>query len=570
MLTAIVVGALVASAWGEVRAAKKEAAEFLSDTDRFVDFGVELRVVQKDPNGRELVAGKPLLRVVNKYRFGGMVDVKAAPAQYVGPSRDPQIWYCSEDQAPLILHGDDLPLGLLVYGSEGAGKTVCLAMWHFLRVLEHIGEGREGGQTAPTEPRLEMVRAEMRRLYRREWYRYKASEDLFIFADGDEDRATKIRLVSTHKQSEAQGSRVQGFSWSWAGRDEAQDQVEAHEDIESRGRAARDGRYKQLATATAKDNPQWRTFRDKLLTSVVANDNLWQKFTLLGRRSPFVPDTFWDAKRGSMSLREYMRRVEAQDVPPELVLYGAWERGDLEKPGNLRRIPPGAIDVTAEVMSRWGSNITLLAGHDPGTLFDVTILLKAYRLKGIPAPVWWVVGEVTTEKTTTEQHVKALLEVARRDWQVNGLDFKGRPMEDGATMLVRADPYSDSGTGDKSPDRSVYTVFRQHGIRIMPAAHIASVDKTKVGRVPKEGRIDMVQTLLCAADGTRRLYVNCDDRREPVAPKLVEAFETCERDAAGKAETQRKDKRDMSHWPAALGYGLWEIERPRVEKRNAA
>lgn len=559
LLLALVIGALVASACGEARAARKEAAEFLSDTDRFVDFGIELRVVQKDPHGRELIAGKPLLRVVNKYRFGGMVDVKETPAQYVGPSRDPQIWYCSEDQAPLIMHGDELPLGLLVYGSEGAGKTVCLAMWHMLRVLEHIGESREGGQTAPTEPRLEMVRAEMRRLYRREWYRYKASEDLFVFADGDEDRATKIRLVSTHKQSEAQGSRVQGFSWSWAGRDEAQDQVEAHEDVESRGREAAYGRYRQLATATAKDNPQWRTFRDFVLSS-----GKWVKHTLLGRRSPFVWPSFWDDKMATMSPREYARRVEAQDVPPERVLYSTWERGDAVQPLGLRPVPENAVDVTAEVLARWGSNLSVLVGHDPGNLFDVSILLKAYRLPRSARHTWWVVDEVTTEQSTTENHVRALLQRGRDRWNCNQVDWKGRPVEDGPRMLVRADPYSDSGAGDAQPDRSVYTVFRQHGLTIHPAAYIAAADKVKVGRVPKEGRIDMVQTLLCAADKSRRLYVACDDRRTPAAPKLVDAFETCERDEAGKAETQRKDKRDHSHWPAALGYGLWVLERPRL------
>ena len=33
---------------------------------------------------------------------------------------------------------------------------------------------------------------------------------------------TRIRFQHTHRQSAAQGSPVQGFNWSWAGRDEMQ------------------------------------------------------------------------------------------------------------------------------------------------------------------------------------------------------------------------------------------------------------------------------------------------------------------------------------------------------------
>jgi hypothetical protein len=573
-LLGLVLGvALRSSLSWEVRRAQGEVDEYLSDVDRYVDFGVLIKVVRQDlENGRELIDGKPPLVVLRTISLGGMVDTKSSPPTIVGPSRDPKVWYCSEEQEPLILHEDALPLGLLVYGSEGAGKTTCLAMWHFVRVLEAIGEGREGGQTAPTEPRLEMVRAEMKKLYRPEWYRYKASDDLFVFADGGgrgEEVSTRIRLVSTHKQSAAEGSRVQGFNWSWCGRDEAQDQVDAHEDIENRGRDAPGGgaRYRQLATATAKDHPQWRRFRDMLLTSIRADGEiLWKKFTLLITRSPFVSREFIETKRASMSERSFRRRMLAEDVPPERVLYNTWDAGDHLAPLNLRPIPESAVDVTAEVLRHWGGNLQLLAGHDPGKLFDVTILMKAYRLPKIKKPVWWVVGEVTTERSTTDAHVKELLHVAREKFHCNTLDWKGRPSEDGARMLVRADPYSDSGAGDAQPDRSVYTVLRLSNILIHPAAYVAKADKLKVGRVPKEGRIDMMLTLLCAADKqTRRLYVDCDERRQPVAPRLVEAFETCERDGTGAAETQRKDQNDMSHWPAATGYGLWVLERPRVE-----
>jgi hypothetical protein len=71
----------------------------------------------------------------------------------------------------------------------------------------------------------------------------------------------------------------------------------------------------------------------------------------------------------------------------------------------------------------------------------------------------------------------------------------------------------------------------------------------------------MLNRLFRDASGRTRLYVDCDDRRSPAAPKLVEALETSERNDAGVAEWERKDARDKSHWPAALAHALWPWEK---------
>jgi hypothetical protein len=521
------------------RKAERALHERVHGADRFVDMGVILRVVRSDPAGEELISGKPPLVVLRETPLGGMVDTSANPPQFCGPSRDPLIWYCSEDQEPLILHSAELPLGLLVYGSEGAGKTVCLAMWHFVRVLEHLGEGREGGQTAPTEPRLEMVRAEMFALYRPTWYRYRASEGVLRFADG-----SRVRLVSTHRQSEAQGSRVQGFSWSWCGRDECQDQVEAHEDIESRGRAAANGNYRQLATATAKDNPRWRTFRDGLLTS-----GLWVKRTLLIARSPFVHPSFIEAKKRTLSLREFKRRMEAQDMGPERATYPGWERTLSLKP--YPRV--GARDVTRVVLSRkTGIRAhTLLSGHDPGSLKRATVFLRAFQMPGDADPAWWVVGEVYTEGLSCEAHGLEVLKYARQRWGVNL-----RPTPDADAMHMRCDPY---GKSEKKPDRDVFRIMARLGIDIKAAQYSKSGEGT--GQIKRESRIEMVNRLLCDASGRRRLFIDCDDRGQPCAPKLVEGLEASERDELGRPEVERKDSSDLSDCPAALGYALWPFEK---------
>ena len=526
--------------------------EVVDDPDRFVDIGVELRTVAADPNGLELIEGKPKLRILRTRHFGGMLDSRAVPARLVGPSRSPQVWYCSEDQESVLLNVEG-KAGQLVYGSEGAGKTVVLAMFHYFQWISHLGEDREGGATAPTGDRLDLVRAEMFRLYPSSWYTFRVADGILVFAD-----KTRIRLVSTYQQSAALGSPIQGFSWSWATRDEGQDQVERHSDIESRGRAAKHGVYPQLITATAKDNPDWRTLRDMLQAS-----GLWTRRTMLATSSPFVAPSFWEAKRLTMTPREYDRRILAMDVGPERMLYYTWAR-DL----SVRPVPQiGAEDVTSQVLSQWGNGISVLVGHDPGKLWHVSVLLKAYRDKNPIGYSWFVVDEVTTRQSTVETHVGELLTKLREDWGCNRPDWKGRRAEGGNIAMVRADPYSDSSSGD-APDRGVYTTFRKQGILIHPAAYAPSANVLKVGRVSKEGRLDMVNRLLCSADGSRRLFVACDDLRRPAAPKLVDALETMERDVAGRAEMERKDDRDKSHWPAALGYALWQVERPRMEERR--
>jgi hypothetical protein len=528
------------------RKAERELHEAVHGADRFVDMGVALRVVRADENGEELLEGKPKVVVLREHRFGGMVDTQASQPFFCGPSTSPVIWYCSEDQEPIVLHGDDLPLGLLVYGSEGAGKTTALAQWHFIRVLEHLGEGREGGQTAPTEPRLEMVRAEMFRLYPSTWFKYRASEGVVRFVDG-----TQIRLVSTYRQSEAQGSRVQGFSWSWCGRDEAQDQIDAHEDIESRGRAARDGKYKQLGTCTAKDNPRWRTFRDVLLKS-----GQWLKLTLLAERSPFVAKAFWAAKKATMSAREWARRGLALDVAPERATYPAWSRE-----GNLRARPQlGLRNITSQVIrAKTGEQQhVILVGYDPGSYKQAAIFLSAYEFEqprqrwlDVPAgePLWWVRAELYRKGMTTEAFGQELLAMARNVYGVNR-----RP--DGERMHVRADPY---GKSLKHPDKDVYKIFDRLGISIKSAQY--SKQGTGNGQVPQESRIEMVNRLLCSATGMRRLFIDVDEFGRPVAPKLVESIEGSERDEAGNAETERKDETDLSDCPSALGLALWPFEK---------
>jgi hypothetical protein len=515
----------------------RKVSDRVEGFDRFVDVGVVLRVIRVDPNGDITLDSGRRARVLREHRWGGLVDTKATPPAIVGPSRNPRIWMCSESQEPIILHADSVPLGHLVIGSEGAGKTTALAMWHHRRWIENLGEFREGGQTAPVLNRLGLVKDEFKKLWRPSWGRYCQRDDFtgFELCDG-----SRIRFQHTHRQSASQGSPIQGFNWSWAGRDEFQDQIDVHLDIESRLRAAKAGRAKQLATATAKDDPDWRTLRD----SIIAGGQ-WAMSRLLVAESPFVAENFLAVKRQSgVTEREFRRRWLAEDVPPESRVYFSWDRKE-----NLRPAPHvGARRVTSLVLSRKTGNRrhNLLIGHDPGTAKAASVFLEAYEIRG--EICWWVRGELWTLHKSTEQHALDALAIARK--------FGCNVRPDGEIAHVRAQPV---GQAEDRPDLDVYRIWSRCGFDIKAAQY--KKDGTGTGVIKKDARIEMVNRLLCDAAGKRRLFIDVDDHGKPVAPKLVEAFETMERDHRGRAEHEAKDEKDPTDAPCALGYALHPFEK---------
>lgn len=567
---------------GRKRRLEQRLEERVTATDRFVDISVRLCTVVQDPNGEELLEGCPKLRVVREQVYGGIVDTRRARPAII--TTDPKFlspitWYCSEEQEPIVVHADDEPLGQLVYGSEGAGKSTALIQWLYFRWLELLGGRYQIGVSAPIEGRLSVVLEEFRRAWPASWYWYRTADDIAQLCDG-----TLIRFRSTYQQSAAQGSRWQGFNLAAHAGDEFQDSLNVADDIEMRGRSAPRGRYKRLCTATAKDSPEWRAYRDKLdRAKGAAGKPLWRRVTLLGERSPFIAPEFWIAKRANLSPREARRRLDALDVGPERATYPTWERAK-----NLVDVPEiGWRDITAETLAHFtGQMRTVLVGHDPGNLVDVSLFLKRFqisraeaarigaptvtrRIDGTvvdrPPPIWVVLDEVNTEQTTTDAHVRAVLERARMRWHCNLFDRHGR-LSDGPQIFVRADP---AGENDNRTDISVYTQWRNYGVDMRPAAY-SKKNPTQHGRVPLDAGIEMVTMLIGNDLGERRLFVARRPDGQPAAPKLVAAIETSERDLAGKADTQRKRKGDMSHWPAALRYALWAIERPRLGQTGDA
>lgn len=555
LLAAVLVVSVSSLAWKR-RAVERQIEADADESDRYVDMGVLLSVVEMDlANGLELEPGKPPVRIVRQHRLGGMLDTWTR--QIVGPSARPSYWQCSPQQEPLILHGTGQPVWTLIQGSEGAGKTVTLAMWIYCRVLEHCGHDREIGVTAPVFARLGHVKKAIASLWDPKWYRWKERDQSYRFRAGP-----LVQLVSAHQQSEDAGSPIQGANWVACASDELQDHHDREADIVARGRSAPGGKYKRLCTSTFKDSTEWRNFRD-----VASKAPDWKIVKLLGLDSPFVWPAHWERFRtNGITLREYQRRVLAMDVGPEAQLYHCFARSVDGAPGNVRPIPLGAVDVTADVLAPYLPNAGLLIGHDPGKRQHVSMFLKAYRFRGEKIVRWFVVDEVTSHDATLGAHIVDVTKRVRDVWHCNGLDWKGRPDPESPAALVRIDPHT--RTGDAHPGQDFYTLWRKAGFVAKAAAY--KPESTDPAVIKKESRFEMMNTLLCDVNGERRLFVACDDTGKQAAPRLVKAFESMERNEANEGETEKKDADDLSHWPAAVGYALWQIERPRMGQAVAS
>lgn len=532
---------------------RKKAIRFLrdelDDANRFVDFGMVVRVVEADPNGKKIIAGKPPLRVVAIHRFGGMVDTKMSPPQFVGPSVKPLVVTLSRKQWQLVEHGDDMPLRIMAYGSMGAGKTTMLVAWVTLRMIEFTGTHEAViGVTAPTARRMGQVKrmlggSKMKGggLWPKAWFTWSYEEEMLYCANG-----VNIEFRSTHQSSHAEGSPIQGQNWVASASDELQDSLNVESDIEARGRSAPDGKYRRFNTVTAKDSPDWRNFRARCATS-----EFWGIYTLLGPDSPFIAAAYWDQLKANMTRRDYERKVLCRDIASDQRIYTGWARELNVRPA---LIPGTYRDVTIDQLRRLGGTVpyAYLIGHDPGEATDASVIMKAVIPQGRRDYEWTVVGEITSRNCTDREHaIKVLRWLQERSVCIKGSD--GELVSNGAVALT--DPQTDPDT---------IRIWRSIGISMRPAVYKPGTNQPS--RIMKEARIDLVNTLVCDANDFRRLYVQADDKGEPLAPMLVKSFEMSERNADGKAEHERKDENDLSHWAAAIGYGLYALERPRVKQ----
>ena len=541
---------LTNSTWRR-RSILRKVFDRVEAVDRYVDIGVRLRVVRTDPAGEELIQGARPMKVLREHHFGGIVDTQTSPPRLLTPeeggaSKNPQQWLCSEDQERIILHRDDAPVGTLAMGGMGAGKTTAGVIWLYLRWLENLGQGLEGGLTAPTETRLDLVLNEIFRMFPSSWYSYTASTGMVTFCD-----RTRLRAVSTYQQSSAQGSRLAGFNWSWWLGDELQDQISQFVHIQARLRSKKDGRAKRLGTATSKDSSEWRNLQSQLSES-----GLWTSHSLLGPNSPFVHPEHWEAMKRVTSEREYRRLVLAEDLLPELAVYYEWQRKR-----NLQRTPDiGSINVTPAVLAAYqsymrpGARFVLGAGHDPGVIYNTTEVARLLVVDGVTR--WVVVGEFQTKQTTALEHARQFKQYLQDTFMLERADT--------SKVATFVDPH---GKGEAQTDyQTVYGAFQAVGMDVFNPAPMTV-------RIKRTARVEMMNRLLggsAAAPGQPRLVVEMNSRGEPVAPQLVAAYEQLvKRPGDDDPEgVRRKDEADRTHAPAALSYLLWPFEQQAITEQT--
>lgn len=524
----------------------REISNEVEATDRFVDISVNLKVVRADPSGTVLIEGARPMIVVDERSYGGVVDTKAYPPRLLdvdeGPAPNPRQWFCSEDQFRLVQHADSEPVGKLALGGMGAGKTTAGVIWIYLRWLENLGTRTEMGVTAPTETRLSTVFNEIFKMFPIEWRTFNSETKVMTLCDG-----WRVRGVSTHRQSESAGSRLQAFNWVAGFMDEGQDSIQEFIHMMARLRSKKDGRAKRLMTATAKDHPEWRTLQSEMTES-----GIWILHSLLGPSSPFINPAHWDSMRRLMTDRDYRRLVLAEDLPSESRVYNEFDRKI-----HLRQIPLGARKITSLVIGKkvggdgWGVGI----GHDPGVAKAGSVWFDAYDIPkraaetlGCPPgePVWFAREELFTLRDTPEQHAVKALDKTKRIFGCNVIAGVDR-------AHVRCQPL---GSAEDKPDLSTLATWRRVGFDI----RVAQYSKTgqSVGQIKKDARIVVVNTLF----NKRRFFLECDDRGVCRTPLLLNALETMERDHLGRAEHEEKNVRhDRSDLPAAAGYFLWPWEK---------
>lgn len=554
-------------AWRKRSAINRIRTLLRTEGGRYVDCSIELIPVEKDEEGGvQVIPGLPgVWRCGESHYFGGVYDTVRHEWDH-SRKGDPIVWYCSKEQLEVILHdrGEIPEPYLLTYGAEGSGKTQVLAMWMLIRIILAVGLSSRplyAGLVAPTNDRLKIARRILMEKVpidtptdRRDdsWGTYFASESEIRFHFG-----ITVECRAAVQHSAASGSPLQGRTWFIAAVDEDQDVVELGRDpdIESRLRGIKD--TERASTATAKDSSTWKRVRDERLAS--------GDWTI--RRLPYWTNAFewaarWAKMARNMSKRDAKRRMMAEDVAPELAVYYNWDRAR-----NICPLPDFGTDVTEAIVhghgytpySRSDAIACLVVAHDPGLIFQTSIYIRAIWVKKMVR--WYVVGEFITgpgrmesegKSLTARQHAKALVLDLRSRFELNYAAEKDDPIAGQRRALVLCDPHE---RGEKRPDEDTYHSFQAEGLDIF---------KADEGTIKRRTRQDMVNALMEDSTGETRLYCATDEEGRELAPTVVMAFETLEKDAAGESERDKKGVHDITHPAVCVGYGCWPFEREAV------
>jgi hypothetical protein len=550
-----------------------------------------VRVVHKDEAaGVEVLPGLAPVRLDRPpLQVGGVYDVLTRRWVEDRPC-DPLVWYCSPEQFEIVAWAGSEPY-VLMYGAEGVGKTQVLSMtglWMMLHALPLPLHQPDLviGVTAPTGPRLKaMMKALEQRVPIEDaagesvpgaWgVRFKAENEVrfefgFIW-----------QFQTTEQRSADAGSPVQSYTWWGHLGDELQDTVEQGRDadIEARLRGAKNTWRRN--SATAKDSVPWKAWRDK------RNPQDWAVRRLPYTANPLEWDERWLKMARNITERERNRRLLALDVGAELGVYYNYrpER-------NIGPRPDIAIDVTRAILEGFGfrsymlpgASFAMLCGHDPGKIFQTTVMLKAYLVWEYV--LWVVVDEFITgpgrkesafEVVGARQHAALLRAHLRRKWGLEGDPVKGDDLPNKA--LILRDPHS-RGDHDENAGRQVDAAFQAQKLDILLAAQKKQV-------IRQADRLEMMNRLLWetsvtmekGADGITRLVTGAGVARLLIhkgwdgaiaAPTVIEALSSLEMDERGMPEQDKKGIHDRTHPGVAVGYALFPFEEEAATEHTRA
>jgi hypothetical protein len=517
----------------------------LDPAHRFVDVAIQFRVMRCScgrphiPQSSDLAAVRRHLDELAKVEhrpvpdrilpkvYGGRYDTLLG--RYVGDP-DPtavRLVDCHEGQVPLITFDEPDIIRLVAIGTPGAGKSRCAMCRGLRNAIERANS--IGALIAPTNKgRLRLWKEFLELLEG-----HGLVQDVIKSENQIVLKNRSNILVLAAKSSGAQyGSPLQGYSLDWAVPDETQNiDDDAHDEITARGRNA-GSKYFIMETATNIGSPSWRLRRERLKTNKQCKLERFHGFA-----NPWVDPDWWKKLLAEYTDRKYKEYILAEEVPPELLVYPTFSYAETIRPRpNL--LGTGWQDITAQLalekFQREG--VQFLVGQDFGVLTNASVIFKVYQSPQ-GERCWWAVDEVTSQAgTTADIHARMLLQTYASE-----------------QLAVVADPHFNT----KDHDKSDYNLFRREGIWIRPAAD---------GQIARETRIGIVCRLLGERDplgkvGRRRLFIDCDSNRNPVCPKLAQAFVGLQRNELGQAERDKKDATDQTHWPAAVGYLVYPWER---------
>ncbi len=514
----------------ELRLRRERVQELLMIRGRWIDTAIQLQLVRRFGPGQTDFRGEEVLPSVYGGRFDRLLRMYVKPDESNGGPLQAQIVQCHEGQLPLLLHNNPAHLRVVALGSPGAGKTFAAVRRALRNALDRPNS--IGGMVGPTGDRRLILWRDFLELAEPLGFvkEVRPSKKEITLYNG-----TVIQVLAAGKPSRARGNPIQGRSWDWCVVDESQNvEEDAMAEISTRGRRAGSS-YRIYETCTNASVPEFRLRLERYKESPQVTIVRFK-----GTMNPWVEPAYWERLRGDLSERDFTQLIDVEDVALEQLVYNQFVYGE-----NLRPLPsphdPDWIDITKSLtLELYDHAASWVVGQDFGVLVNASILLKAFRPRtpfgpDTKAPVtWWACDEITSWEQTASVHAMMIKE---RYPEVNDL-------------LVIADPHFNT----KEADKSDYHQFRQARLNIVPSVH---------GQIPVKHRLTMVNSLLRDANKKHHLYISCDSTKRPSCQKLVEAMMSLQYDHTGRPQPPRKDRKDVTHWPDALGYGLYPFERLR-------